>query len=93
MDDKKYYSYDFWFNNELHDSWDNGGENYYVNTFIIILSKNLEDIPSEGKILVLEPIIVYHLINYVNISVMIDVSVMIYIIPKITQMLLKTVWN
>lgn len=53
MDDKKYYSYDFWFNNELHDSWDNGGENYYVNTFYNNIVKKLEDIPSEGKILVL----------------------------------------
>ena len=48
-----YYSYDFWFNNSEHDSWDQGGEKYYVNTFYENIIMKLEDIPKEGKILIL----------------------------------------
>tara|TARA_B100001778_G_C18590422_1_gene632030 strand:- start:344 stop:2326 length:1983 start_codon:yes stop_codon:yes gene_type:complete len=48
-----YYSYDFWFNNTEHDSWDQGGEKYYVNTFYENIIMKLEDIPKEGKILIL----------------------------------------
>ena len=33
IDEKEYYSYDYWFNNKEHDSWDQGGDKYYVNTF------------------------------------------------------------
>jgi hypothetical protein len=48
-----YYSYDFWFNNSEHDSWDQGGEKYYVNIFYENIIMKLEDIPKEGKILIL----------------------------------------
>jgi hypothetical protein len=48
-----YYSYDFWFNNSEHDSWDQGGEKYYVNTFYENIIMKLQDIPKEGKILIL----------------------------------------
>ena len=52
-DEKKYYSYDYWFNNLEHDSWDQGGEKYYVNIFYENLIMKLNDIPKKGKILVL----------------------------------------
>ena len=48
-----YYSYDYWFNNQEHDSWDQGGENYYVNTFYEKIVMELDDIPKEGYILIL----------------------------------------
>lgn len=48
-----YYSYDYWFNNTEHDSWDQGGENYYVNAFYENIVMKLDDIPKEGKILIL----------------------------------------
>ena len=51
IDEKEYYSYDYWFNNKEHDSWDQGGDKYYVNTFEVIMKLN--DIPKKGKILVL----------------------------------------
>ena len=51
-DNKKYYSFDYWFNNDLHNSWDQGKENYYVHTFYDNIIKKL-DIPKKGKILVL----------------------------------------
>ena len=51
--EKNYYSFDYWFNNPEHDSWDQGGENYYVNTFYENIIMQLDDIPKEGKILIL----------------------------------------
>ena len=48
-----YYSYDYWFNNSEHDNWHQGGDNYYVNTFYENIIMKLDDIPKEGKILVL----------------------------------------
>lgn len=51
--EKPYYSYDFWFKNSEHDSWDQGGEKYYVNTFYENIIMKLQDIPKEGKILIL----------------------------------------
>ena len=48
-----YYSFDYWFNNEEHDSWDQGGEKYYVNTFYENIIMKLNNIPKEGKILIL----------------------------------------
>lgn len=51
-DNEKFYSYDYWFNNEEHNNWDQGGENYYVNRFYEEIIFKL-DIPTEGKILVL----------------------------------------
>jgi hypothetical protein len=48
-----YYSFDYWFNNNEHDSWDQGGEKYYVNTFYENIIMKLKDIPTEGKILIL----------------------------------------
>ena len=51
QDDIKYYSYEYWFNNEEHDNWDQGGDKYYVNTFYNNIVFNL-DIPKEGKIVV-----------------------------------------
>tara|TARA_B100001094_G_scaffold332783_1_gene406468 strand:- start:1251 stop:3212 length:1962 start_codon:yes stop_codon:yes gene_type:complete len=53
QEEKLYYSYDYWFNNKEHDSWDQGGEKYYVNTFYENIIMKLEDIPKEGKILIL----------------------------------------
>jgi len=52
QEEKLYYSYDYWFNNKEHDSWDQGGEKYYVNTFYEKIIMKLSDIP-EGKILIL----------------------------------------
>ena len=52
-DELPYYSYDYWFNNSEHDSWDQGGEKYYVNTFYENIIMKLDDIPKEGKILIL----------------------------------------
>jgi len=51
--EKNFYSYDYWFNNPEHDSWDQGGEKYYVNTFYENIIMKLDDIPKEGKILIL----------------------------------------
>lgn len=51
--ENKYYSYDYWFNNKEHDNWDQGKEKYYVNTFYRNIIMKLNDIPSEGKIVVL----------------------------------------
>ena len=48
-----YYSYDYWFNNQEHDSWDQGGEKYYVHTFYENIIMKLKDIPKDGKILIL----------------------------------------
>ena len=48
-----YYSYEYWFNNSEHDSWDQGGDKYYVNTFYENIIMKLDDIPKEGKILIL----------------------------------------
>lgn len=52
MDEKKYYSAEYWFNKDEHKCWDNGGENYYVNKFYqeIIFKLN---IPKEGYIVIL----------------------------------------
>ena len=51
--EKPYYSFEYWFNNDEHDSWDQGGEKYYVNTFYENIIMKLQDIPKEGKILIL----------------------------------------
>ena len=48
-----YYSYNYWFDNPEHDNWDQGGENYYVNTFYENIIMKLDDISKEGKILIL----------------------------------------
>ena len=48
-----YYSYDYWVNNPDHDNWDQGGEDYYVNTFYENIIMKLDDITKEGKILIL----------------------------------------
>mgnify|MGYP005640056633 FL=1 len=48
-----YYKYDYWFNNSEHDCWDQGGQNYYVNKFYEDIIFKLDDIPSEGYIVVL----------------------------------------
>jgi hypothetical protein len=48
-----FYSYDYWFNNNEHDSWDQGGEKYYVHTFYENIIMKLKDIPTTGKILIL----------------------------------------
>tara|TARA_B100000575_G_scaffold290714_1_gene294942 strand:+ start:1665 stop:3644 length:1980 start_codon:yes stop_codon:yes gene_type:complete len=53
QEEKLYYSYDYWFNNPEHDNWDQGGKDYYVNTFYENIIMKLEDIPKEGKILIL----------------------------------------
>ena len=52
FDDKKYYSYEYWFDKNIHNCWDNGGENYYVNNFYEEIIFNL-NIPDEGFIVVL----------------------------------------
>jgi hypothetical protein len=46
------YTYDYWFNNEFHKTWHEGGEEYYVNHFYQDIVFNL-DIPDEGFIVVL----------------------------------------
>jgi hypothetical protein len=54
-DEKLSYSYDFWFHNPdqgFMDSWNNGGEDYYVNFFYEDIVANL-NIPDEGYIVVL----------------------------------------
>lgn len=48
-----FYSYDYWFNNKEHDNWHQGGDEYYVNTFYNNIVMKIEDIPSDGKILIL----------------------------------------
>lgn len=53
QNEKEYYSYEYWFNNPEHDSWDQGGEKYYVNTFYENIIMKLEDLPKTGKILIL----------------------------------------
>ena len=52
MDEKKYYTYDFWFNNPDHIEWDHGKDKYYVHTFYDNIVKKLP-IPEEGKILIM----------------------------------------
>ena len=47
------YSFDYWFNNKEHDNWFQGGDDYYVNKFYKNLIMKLNDIPKEGKILIL----------------------------------------
>ena len=47
------YSYDFWFNNLVHDDWHQGGEQYYVNTFYENIIMKIKDIPKTGKIVIL----------------------------------------
>lgn len=47
-----YYSYNYWFNNPEHDCWNQGGNDYYVNTFYEEIIFKL-DIPKEGYIVVL----------------------------------------
>ena len=49
--ESQYYSFDYWFNNPEHDNWDQGGANYYVNTFYDNLIMKLNDMPKNGKIL------------------------------------------
>ena len=51
-DNKKNYSYEYWFENEFHKSWHYGDENYYVNRFYEDIVFNL-DIPDDGFIVVL----------------------------------------
>lgn len=51
--EQSFYSFDYWFNNSEHDSWDQGGDKYYVNTFYKNIVMKLDDIPKEGKILIL----------------------------------------
>tara|TARA_B100001964_G_C13893595_1_gene448349 strand:+ start:43 stop:624 length:582 start_codon:yes stop_codon:yes gene_type:complete len=51
-DNKLYYSFDFWFNNDEHDEWHQGGEDYYVNKFYENIVFKL-DIPTDGYICVL----------------------------------------
>tara|TARA_B100002019_G_scaffold135269_1_gene116622 strand:- start:19112 stop:19690 length:579 start_codon:yes stop_codon:yes gene_type:complete len=51
-DEKKHYTYDYWFKNDFHKSWHEGGEEYYVNRFYEDIVFNL-DIPNEGYIVVL----------------------------------------
>jgi len=46
------YSIDYWYNDPSHESWDFGGEKYYVHTFYEEIVKKL-DIPDKGKLLVL----------------------------------------
>ena len=53
MQENKFYSYDYWFNNPEHDSWDQGGEKFYGNIFYENIVMKLDDIPKNGKILVL----------------------------------------
>jgi len=48
-----FYSYNYWFNNKEHDNWHQGGDDYYVNTFYNNIVMKIEDIPSNGKILIL----------------------------------------
>ncbi len=48
-----YYSFNYWFNNPEHDNWDQGGEKYYVNTFYENIIMKLNDIPENGKIVIL----------------------------------------
>ena len=51
--EEKYYTYNYWFNNEEeHKCWDNGGENYYGNHFYQEIIFKL-DIPKSGYIVVL----------------------------------------
>jgi len=52
-DETPFYSFDYWFNNSEHDNWDQGCEKYYVNTFYENIVMKLNDIPKEGKILIL----------------------------------------
>ena len=51
-EEKKHYDFDFWFNNPLHDDWDQGEENFYGHRFYEEIIFNL-DIPSEGYIVLL----------------------------------------
>jgi len=51
--EENFYSFDYWFDNKEHDSWDQGKDNYYVHTFYENLIMKLKDIPKEGKILIL----------------------------------------
>ena len=53
MEEEKFYDKNFWYNNPIHDEWYQGGEMYYVNTFYEEIVMKLEDIPKEGKIVVL----------------------------------------
>ena len=50
--EEKHYTYDYWFKNEFHKTWHEGGEEYYVNQFYEDIVFNL-DIPDEGYIVVL----------------------------------------
>lgn len=47
-----YYTYDYWFNKDIHQCWHNGDDNYYVNHFYQEIIFKL-DIPSNGYIVVL----------------------------------------
>lgn len=51
-EERKNYSYDYWFNDPQLEEWDNGDENYYVNHFYNDVIKKL-DIPETGYIVVL----------------------------------------
>ena len=51
-EERKKYSYDYWFNDPQLEEWDNGNENYYVNYFYNDIIKKL-DIPETGYIVVL----------------------------------------
>ena len=50
--EEEHYTYDYWFKNEFHKSWHEGGEEYYVNHFYEDIVFNL-DIPDDGYIVVL----------------------------------------
>jgi len=52
FNESKNYSLNYWFNEETNDFY-NGGEDYYVNTFFKEIVLKLDDIPKEGKIVVL----------------------------------------
>ena len=52
-DESLYYSYEYWFNNKEHDNWYQSGDKYYVNKFYTNIIMKLEDMPKEGKILIL----------------------------------------
>ena len=51
--ESNHYSYDYWFNNPEHDTWFQGGDDYYVNKFYDKIVMKLDDLPKEGKILIM----------------------------------------
>lgn len=52
-DERTYYMREFWFNNPEHHDCDNFGSGFYANQLYISLVTQLDDLPSDGYIVVL----------------------------------------